>query len=317
MAAVHVVVCEVINSQPLGMTRATAAVTTELDEFTAVRYDEAGLPITSVETDHDGASSVCSSVHDLVRFGMFHLKQRQPDHEPPLGDKTIDAMQVPTADMRIVQTADRNLRTGSKYGVGWVIDDDGLDYRVSHGGGMGGCASKLLMLPREGVVVAVVSNLFHPFAYTIEKDILSALLPGYADKLTDRVRQKVSATPDEPPPWSEAAPELLGDWHGTVHTYQEDLPLALSFKPSGDIHAKLGIQLTTLVNDVGLVDGCLTGKIAGNVFTEDTTRKPSHPFHHLALDLRLRGDTINGAVIAVAGCEVNHWAELKRDRKAR
>ena len=300
---------------PLGMTRSAATVPPELAEFAAVGYDEDGRPIAEGETDHRGASSVYCSVHDLVRFGMFHIKQPQPDQRPVLCDESLDAMQVPTADMRIARTADRNLRPGSKYGVGWVIDDNELDYRVSHGGGMGGAASKLLMLPREGIVVAVVANLFHPFAYTIEKDILSALLPGYADKLAAYEKRKANATPDELVPWSEAAPELLGHWRGTVHTYQEDRPLTLSFRPSGDTHAKLGIQLTTLVNDVKLVDGRLTGKMAGNVFTEDTTRKPPHPFHHLALDLKLRGDTINGAIVAVAGCELNHWVELKRDRE--
>jgi len=297
---------------PLGMTRTSVDIGPGLGDSAAVRYAEDGVPIPFYDFDHRGASAVYSSVHDLVRFGMFHLKQRQPDRKAILSDESIDAMQAPTADMAIVGTADRNLRPGSKYGIGWVIDDDDLGHRISHGGGMGGAATKLLMLPREGIVIAAAANTFCPLPYTIERDVLSALLPGYADKLAERdnepSRPQTSVGPDVRP-----IRELLGDWRGTVHTYQKDLPLTLSFKPSGDVHARLGEQLATLLNDVEFRDGRLTGKMCGSIGTADASRRPHHPLHHLEVDLKLRGDVLNGVVTAIAGNALGHWVELKKD----
>jgi Beta-lactamase len=44
----------------------------------AVRYDARNQPLTFYDLGHRGASSVFASAHDLVRFGMFHLKGRRP-----------------------------------------------------------------------------------------------------------------------------------------------------------------------------------------------------------------------------------------------
>ena len=297
---------------PLGMTRSAAALSPEMEPYAAVRYGEEGRPIVGEETDHGGASSFYSSARDLAVFGMFHLKQPLPGRTAPLSNETLDAMHTPTASMASPNPSDLNLRGGSKYGVGWVVDEDGTDQRISHGGGMGGCASKILLLPEHGVVVAVVSNLFNPFAYTIEDDILSPLLPGHAEKLAARRAERRDAQPESEPAFQPSA-ELMGDWRGSVRTHEGDEPVTLSFKPSGEVHAKIGIQPTALVNEPRLKNGWLTGTMAGNVFTADTNRKPRHPFHHIKLDLRYRGDRINGALIAVAGCELNHWVELKRE----
>ena len=40
--------------------------------------------------------------------------------------------------------------------------------------------------------------------------------------------------------------ELIGDWSGAVHTYQGEVPLTLSFKETGDVHARVGEQMKTL-----------------------------------------------------------------------
>jgi CubicO group peptidase (beta-lactamase class C family) len=132
---------------PLGMTRTSVDIAPELAEFAAVRYADPDTPIPFYTTDHAGASAVYASVHDLVRFGMFHLGQSGPDQKAILSEDTRAAMQVATACMAPVNLADLNLYPGSRYGIGWVIDDDEFGRRISHGGGMGGAASKILMLP--------------------------------------------------------------------------------------------------------------------------------------------------------------------------
>ena len=297
---------------PLGMPRASVDIGPGLDDFAAERYDEDGRPIPFYDVDHRGASSVYCSAHDLVRFGMFHLKQLQPDQKAVLSDETIASMQVPTADRNNLRPPDRRWPPASGYGIGWVIDDSDLGPYISHAGGMGGAVAQLVLAPREGIAVAAMANTFCPLPHSIDRDILPLLLPGYADKLAELEKKKPAVPANSPAPGIQTIPELLGDWRGMVHTYQKDLPLTLSFKPSGDVHAKLAEQLTTLVNDVKFADGWLTGRMSGSVETDDARRRPYHPYHHLQLDLKLRGDVLNGALIAVVGGAVSQWVELKK-----
>jgi hypothetical protein len=217
-------------------------------------------------------------------------------------------MRVPTADIDNLPLSARCWPPASGYGIGWVINDSELGPYISHAGGMGGTVAQLVLVPREGIAVAAMANSFCSLPHSIDRDILPVLLPGCADKLP-----KEENKPAVPAAGVQTIPELLGDWCGTVHTYQKDLPLTLSFKASGDIHAKLGEQLTTLVNDAKFVNGWLTGRMAGNIETGDANRRPHHPYHHLALDLKLRGDVLNGAIVAVAGNSLSHWAELRKN----
>lgn len=112
-----------------------------------------------------------------------------------------------------------------------------------------------------------------------------------------------------PDPADPAYRELLGEWRGIVHTHETEMSVVLRFLPFGDIHASLGQQQTTLVNEVEMVDGWLRGAIAGCIETTDAMH---HPNHHVRLDLKLRGDRLCGVLIASAGNTLAHWAELRR-----
>ncbi|MFA7160612.1 MAG: serine hydrolase domain-containing protein [Kiritimatiellia bacterium] len=298
---------------PLGLTRTSVDIGPGLDDFAAARYDGEGLPIPFYDVDHRGASSVYSSAHDLALFGMFFLKQPQPDQKAPLAEKTVDAMLTPTADRNSLKPPSRRWPPASGYGIGWVIDDSELGVLISHAGGMGGAVAQLALAPREGIVMAAAANGTCAIPHEIERYILPVLVPGYAQKLAKLEKKKSKATAMSLPAF-KAPPELLGNWSGIVHTYERDLPFALSFKPSGEIHAKLGEQLTTLVNEVKLTDGWLTGRFLGKIFTSDVMRRPHHPYHHLGLDLKVRGDVINGAVIATAANGLSHWADLRKNK---
>ena len=63
----------------LGLTRTSVGVGPGLEKFQAIRYDSKGAPYPSYDFDHPGASAVYSSAHDLIRFGMFHLKDHLAD----------------------------------------------------------------------------------------------------------------------------------------------------------------------------------------------------------------------------------------------
>jgi hypothetical protein len=45
---------------------------------------------------------------------------------------------------------------------------------------------------------------------------------------------------------------LTGEWTGKVQTYQGSLPLKFSIAASGDVHARLGSQLETVLNNASV-----------------------------------------------------------------
>jgi len=244
----------------LGLSRTSAAPTPELNEYQAVRYGEDGLPIAPYEFDHDGASVVYSSVHDLLRFAMFHHKLHLPDQVAILPDDLIDAMQMPTMDEG----------AGEGYGIGWDISHDSGTTVVSHSGGMPGVATWLRIVPSEKLTVVVLSNAEKP-----------ALNPP-------------SSSPGDfiPPK------EIIGLWKGKIATYQSDIPFTLRVESSGDIHVELGNQLKTLLNRPRFSsDGFLRGVFAGSIGVPDTARRPY--ILSLNLKLR-NGNVLNGAISARA-----------------
>ena len=297
---------------PLGLTRTSVDIGPGLEEYAATRYEE-GLPIPFYDVDHRGASSVFSSAHDLVRFGMLFLDQLQPDQEAPLSRKSVAAMLVPTADRNNPGPSARRRPPASGYGIGWVIDDSELGVLISHAGGMGGALAQLMLMPAEDIAMAAMANGPSRIPHEIERFILPVMVPGWAKKLAI-VEKKEKAKKTAPAPSFKPGKELVGDWSGFVHTYEKDFPFSLSFKPSGEVHGKCGEQLTTLVNEVKFAGGCLTGRMLGKIFTSDVMRRPHHPYHHLSLDLRLRGKIINGAVISVAANGLSHWADLRKNK---
>ncbi|MBI3697492.1 MAG: beta-lactamase family protein [Acidobacteria bacterium] len=244
---------------PLGLTHAAVGVPPRLAQQQAIRYGTDGLPIPVYDFDHTGASAIYSSAHDLVRFGMFHLKAHLSDQKAILSDQAIEEMQKPT-----VKTGER-----AGYGIGWATNDTRSGYRtVSHSGGMGGVTTLLRLVPSKKIAVVVLANSNSPLPLQICNEILSALLPDFQP-----------GSPSDPPNASRPAafrppPELTGKWKGSVHTYSGDLPFDLEFHGSGDVHARLGQQLATLLNDARFEDGYLTGRLAGDIGTEDANRRP-------------------------------------------
>jgi CubicO group peptidase (beta-lactamase class C family) len=283
---------------PLGLTRMSVDVDAALQKQQAVRYGTDGLPIPFYGFDHPGGSAIYASAHDLVRFGMFHVKSRLPDQKPILSDVAIDEMQKATADAG----------AGQGYGIGWMMSDYAGGRRsVSHTGGMGGVSTSLRLFPAEKIVIVVLTNAgSHPVAGQVMDEIVKAVLP-------DAVRKP--AGPFTPPPAFEPSAELVGTWSGLVHTHKAAVPLTLTIHKDGDVHARLGSQLETLLNRVSLANGYLTGTMMGDIGTDDASRTP----HTLSVTLKLRGTVLVGGMTALSlpakrvGNALTHWVELKKE----
>ena len=157
---------------PLGLTRTSVNIGTGLEDFAATRYAGDGTPIPFYDFDHSGASAVFSSAHDLVRFGMFHLKNHLSDQRSIITDAAIDEM----------ATATVNAGERSGYGIGWatVRNEKGLRM-VRHSGGMGGVSTILILLPTENAAIVVLCNASSSAPGEIANQILAALVPDKVD----------------------------------------------------------------------------------------------------------------------------------------
>jgi len=265
---------------PLGMTHSSIHVAPGLEPFAAVRYDNNGKRIPFYDFDHRGGSAVYASAHDLVRFGMFHLKDHLADQQRILADSTLDAMHVNTTGV-----------PGSEYGIGWAVGDDMGLKRFAHTGGMPGVNTALYLYPTEDLAVVVLSNTTSRHPFTLAMDIVAGLVPRYADSVKARRARQVAPTPTN---WSTPA-RLAGEWKGTIRTWDGTKPFTLTFQADGDVVAKLGDAPRALVWDAGWQgDSVFVGRFAGTMPTPDASLHR----HSIFLNLTLRGGKLSGQASA-------------------
>ncbi|MEO8451051.1 MAG: serine hydrolase domain-containing protein [Gemmatimonadota bacterium] len=280
---------------PLGLTHTSIDIASGLEPYAAERYDARQRPIPFYRFDHTGASAVYSSAHDLVRFGMFHLKDHLTDQVAILKDQTIDLMHQPVPP--------------ASYGLGFGVTEDDNGYRrFSHTGGMPGVATVMNLYPTENLVVVVLTN-SSSRPGELAQDVAAAMLPRYADSLAAR---RARSRPPAPPAFS-GAPELTGEWAGTLRTWKQTVPLRLQFKPDGDIFAWLGDQPRAVLNQVTFTGNRLNARLAGSIPTDDAGRWP----HSLLVGLILVDGTLKGQIAAATTTDPNYfalssYAELKK-----
>jgi len=291
----------------LGLTHTSVGIEPGLEKFAAVGYDTDGLPIPVFDLDHRGAAGIYSSAHDLIRFAMFHLKAHLADQMPILSDASIEEMQKPT--VLLTQQCE-----SCSYGVGWVIHDSVGYHTVNHPGSMPGVSSMLRLVPSEKVAIVALSNARRDSRFDLAQEVvdkaLATLLPKY--------KVPPPSPPSQPVPF-HPPPSLVGAWTGTLSTYKTEIPVTLNVLASGEVHARTtgGFNLPTLLDGVTWNNDTLSGVMLADFATDDASRGS----HYLNFILKLRGNLLNGSVIAVGPSGVGrygsaptlaHWVELKR-----
>jgi hypothetical protein len=124
-------------------------------------------------------------------------------------------------------------------------------------------------------------------------------LPRYAEvrrRADAEARQKAQAANAKV---FVAPAELLGEWSGTLRTWERTIPMTLTVQPDGDVHVRLEGGLEALVNGARWDENNLTGRFAGTIPTNDASRWP----HYIELSLRLRQGTLTGMASAVTTTE--------------
>jgi acetyl esterase/lipase len=199
-----------------------------------------------------------------------------------------------------------------QYGIGWHIRKDAKGRRqVLHGGAAAGVDVQLTLVPEEKLCVAVLANVTRDWPGAVTEHVTNAILAKVLGGAPGDY--PMAAGPKAPSPTSGLPGKLRGKWTGSVHTHRQELAVTLWFQESGDVHAQLGDQLKTLVNDARFNDGQFTGKMTGDIGTLEANRRP----YHLQWDVTLRDGRLGGVLYAVGrhpsrGLSLPHWVELRK-----
>jgi hypothetical protein len=224
------------------------------------------------------------------------LKADLPSQKAILPHAAIDAMQNPTA------TVDAEYH----YGLGWWVRENHFGYRVVDcRGGHSSASAFLVLVPSERIAAVVLANTGSAAPPAVCDEILSALLPRFQESRSKSVKDPKQASPKN----TTLPAALHGPWTGIVRTCETDVPFTLSVAGTGDIRAKLGSQLGTILHIRRVEGQTLFARMLGDLETEDRRRSN----HELNLELTLRGEVLNGVVTA---SHLSYWVELKRDKAA-
>lgn len=282
---------------PLGLTRMSAGIYRGLEPYQARRYSSVnGQLLPYYDFDHRGGSDVYASAHDLVRFGMFHMKAHLADQKPILSDAAIEEMQKPTV-------------TGygmGGYGVGWFLNDRFNYPAVTHGGGMPGVSTQLWLFPQQKIAIVVLTNTATRGLDGIVARTLAAMLPNVTLPPPSQPRAEA---PFHPPA------ELAGIWRGTLYTFKHNIAFTLKIESSGEVKAQLGEQPWATVHLARFRGGRFSGYFSGDIGIEDASLQR----HDVQLLLKLR-DTgvLNGSASTLSirnwrgNNALTYWTELRK-----
>jgi CubicO group peptidase (beta-lactamase class C family) len=281
--------------RPLGLTHTSVGFDPALEKYTARSYH--ADPKLGIAPPQSGG--IYCSAHDLLRFGMFHLKTRAPGQKAILSDRSIDAMQN--------QTVDTGDHTRNRYGLGWWVEDHRFGYRSVLGqGGTDAAQAWLRLIPSEGIAVVVLCNTGNTSGDPFIDEILSALLPTYAK---NRKKLVAPTSTETPPPSPMPSKPFVGRWKGIIKTLRSDIPLTLTVSASGETHIQLGSQPPAVLDKTEFNENRLYGIMSGNLGIEQDGASQADL---LEFELYLRNGALKGAAVTRPYPSLPFWAELHK-----
>ncbi|MDP9190638.1 MAG: beta-lactamase family protein [Acidobacteriota bacterium] len=255
----------------------------------ARKYDVSGKPLPDTFNDTPGAGNLYASVHDLVRFGMFHLDERPSPVISLAAKKTMRSYVEPHALYPYYDS--------SRYGLGWYFRTTASGTRVVwHEGGMPGASSILVLLPDHEIVAAVVINANdrNDVAQSIANRLIAAIEPSM---------QPLTFVPTDGFVPYDAQPEYLGHWEGALTVDGHALRCTMTFDAAGRISVafpdRAADDLLPRQSTFGaLANGdLLLGTFAATLPGRDIAQKAGG---YVLLRLVRHGDRLSGTMIAYA-----------------
>jgi len=284
---------------PLKMAEAGVKEGNRAPDQAAVCYTPGFRPIPDYRASYPGASDMYLSAHDLVRFAMFHLKDRLPDQDAILSNDAIGKMQeaFPPGN--------------ASYGIGWYFDINEAGYRsVYHGGEVPGADNFMRLVPAEDLALVILCNSeIGDHLGEIQEEICAALIPGFS-------KAREEGGPAAGPPGERRIAEgLLGKWKGRIVAYDREIVAELEISNEAGAKIVLSGQEKVQLDLSVATDGFLMGDFPGLIPTADGRRHGDR----VRLALVRRGDRLSGQATATqwvetrqANYELSSWIELTR-----
>jgi CubicO group peptidase (beta-lactamase class C family) len=291
---------------PLGLLHTSVGIGPRLEAFAAARYDNKNHRLPPFTADTPGSSAIWASAHDVIRFGMFQLKDHLADQQHILSDATLDLMKAPATGS--VPSAGTMLGQKS-YGLGWFIEPDDHGYSVlSHEGAGLGATTTLEIFPTEDLAIVVLINqgIVEDTLVDVVQHVAAAILPKYAAALNAAAPTPLQSARPSPETRLPLLTELMGTWTGTARTWQGSVPLTLTIQPDGDVHVRLGDQPETLLTTVPpfLKEHRLVGMFTGTMPTLDVKNYADK----VGLTLSLRDGHLIGEALAFNTMDFDPYA---------
>ena len=278
--------------KPLGLRNTMMVESGEAPRGVAQKYDETGKRLPETVNDTPGAGNIYASVHDLLRFGMFHLDDRSGS---VLSAASKEAMRTYVEPGALYPYYD-----SSHYGLGWYFRTTANGTRVVwHEGGMPGASSILVLLPAQKIVAAVVINA------NDRNDVAQSVVNRLIASVEPSMPALTFVPTDGFAPY-DAQPAYRGKWEGTLTVDGSPIRCAMAFDTGGKVTLLFPDRSASdlLPRESALkplVNGdLLLGTIAATLPGRDVAQKPGG---HVLLRLVRRGDQLNGTMIAYASPE--------------
>lgn len=221
--------------------------------------------------DFRGAGAIASNVTDMSLWLRTQLAQGTM----PNGKQLFSPMQQQQMWQLHINSlvAPANFKTSRQqfagYGLGWAIDDYYGYKRLSHGGGILGMVSQVMLVPELKLGVVILTNQqAYPAITAISREILeqAMTLPDtdWVQTLGDKYqssRQKLYqnsgpsklATVQPALPNAYYSAEFVSDWYGKVTIKEHDGQLRISFshtpKLQGQLHHHSGHRFVVKWDD--------------------------------------------------------------------
>jgi len=262
---------------PLGMNRSFVITDKIQYDSIAPRYLENKNASPFYDLMSHGGGGICASTHDLLLFGMFHLKNHLPFQKQILSDSAISFMQS-NEDPKVVH---------SNYRLGWNVTYIHGYKVISHGGGMPGVASVLMLIPSENIAISILCNGTYIDLNSAGSRIIANLLPE-KDSQRNNAKEIINNR--------YSLDDYAGNWIGEITTVTSQIPIRININKDGYTKIKLTSEgeLFTSTGSFHLNNDFLLGSFDISISTKET----SISRHKTNMKLRLKNNILSGYVAA-------------------
>ncbi len=148
--------------EPLGMKRSNFSVKeSQKDSDFAQPYAKRGEAVIKIPfrdiSNIGPAGSLNSSVNEMARWVTAHLNGGKYGDKQIASAATVNEMHLP--QMATGAPGDHPEISAMDYGLGWMIDTYRGHLRVQHGGNIDGFSANVVLFPKDGLGIVVLTNL--------------------------------------------------------------------------------------------------------------------------------------------------------------